>query len=363
GKWRWLLDEAPDGRTRAAAGEIRLGTVDSWLLWKLTAGAEHATDHSNASRTQLFNLDTLEWDPRLAEIFDVPLRLLPEIRDSDSLFGRTAPDCCALPAGTPIHAIMGDSHAALFAHGIRQPGGVKATIGTGSSLMTPTAQRVASSHGLSSTIAWSRSGVAQHALEGNISVSGQAAAFAASMLGLEDSDAVTALAATVEDNGGVVFVPALVGLGAPHWCSSSRGSISGLSLATRPAHIARAVIEAVALQIFDVFTAIEADLGETIPMLSIDGGAARSDFLAQMIADLLDRDVMRPKMADASPIGAALMAIEACGLADHEPSAAPRDRFSPSMPGSQRDAIHEGWAASIKSLLASAGRRSTQVSD
>jgi glycerol kinase len=346
-KIAWLLDTVPDGRTRAAAGELRCGTVDSWLLWNLTGGAVHATDHSNASRTQLFNLDTLGWDPRLAELFDVPLAILPEIRSSDSRFGSVAPGLTALPEGTPVHAMLGDSHAALFGHGLTAPGGIKATIGTGSSLMTATDGRVRSSHGLSGTVAWSRGGAVQHALEGNISVSGQAAAFATALLGLADEAALTDLAQTVPDNGGVVFVPALAGLGAPHWCSDARGQISGMSLGTRPAHIARAAIEAIALQIGDVFAAIEADLGTRFAELLVDGGGTRNALLMQMLADMLGCEVVRPAVAEAGAIGVARMASEALGLAPVARATAATDRFAPALASCARTEIRTGWRDAI----------------
>lgn len=355
-KIAWLLDSIPGARNRAAAGEIKCGTVDSWLLWNLTGGQVHATDHSNASRTQVFNLDTLDWDPELARIFDVPLAILPHIAASDSGFGAVAPGLTALPAGTPIQVLLGDSHAALFAHGIHAPGRVKATIGTGSSLMAATAGRVHSSHGLSSTIAWSRSdGGAQHAIEGNISVSGHAAAFATALLGLADELALTDLAASVESSEGVVFVPALAGLGAPHWQSGARGTISGMTLGTRPAHVARATLEAIALQIGDVLDAIAADLGIDLPELSIDGGAARNALLAQLLADLTGRAIVRPEIAEASALGVARMAAQALGLADAAAPAA-ADRFEPKLVASARDAILSNWRNTVVDVVTRASR-------
>jgi glycerol kinase len=341
GKIAWLLDSLPEARDRAVRGELRCGTIDSWLVWKLTGGAVHATDHSNASRTQLLNLDTLDWDSDLARLFDVPLSILPEIRASDGGFGSLAAGATALPAGIPIQAVLGDSHAALFEHAATGAA-VKATIGTGSSLMATTPARVHSAHGLSSTIAWSRGDRVQHAIEGNISVSGHAAAFAAEMLGLSDGDALTKLATTVDDSGGVVFVPALAGLGAPHWSSDARGSISGLTLASRPAHVARAALEAIALQIGDVFDAIEADLGTHFTDVSVDGGAARNDMLVQLVADLLDRTVLRPHIAEASALGAARLAADALGLRSPG-TPTPTDRFEPNMPASRRHAIRHHW--------------------
>lgn len=202
-KIAWILDSIPAARQRADRGELRAGTIDSWLLWNLTGGAVHATDHSNASRTQLFNTLSLEWDERLGGLFDVPLNIMPRVMLSDSHFGDTTAGATALPAGTPIRAMIGDSHAALFGHGVRAPGTVKATYGTGSSLMTLTPSRMASCHGLSGTIAWSTSAGVAHALEGNISVSGQAAAFMAEILGLKDAAELSALAATVDNTNGV----------------------------------------------------------------------------------------------------------------------------------------------------------------
>ncbi len=348
-KLAWLLDNVPGARTRAVAGDLRCGTIDSWLLWNLTGGAVHATDHSNASRTQLFNLDTLGWDADLAALFDVPLGLLPQVRASDSRFGTVAPGLTALPEGTPIHAMLGDSHAALFGHGVDGPGRVKATIGTGSSLMAATDGRVRSSHGLSTTIAWSRGGAVQYALEGNISVSGHAAAFATTLLGLADEAALTELAGSVPDSGGVVFVPALAGLGAPHWCATARGSISGMTLATRPAHIARATLEAIALQIGDVLAAIDADLGARVPELSIDGGAARNPLLAQSLADLTERRIVRPHIAEAGALGVARLARLAMGQVD-DGGVAAVDSFTPAMAAPERDALWKAWREAVASV-------------
>jgi glycerol kinase len=358
-KIAWLLDSIPGARDRAARGEIRCGTIDSWLLWNLSAGQVHATDHSNASRTQLFNLDMLEWDEALGRIFDVPLDILPRIAPSDSGFGTVAPGLTPLPEGTPVQAMLGDSHAALFAHGIHGPGRVKATIGTGSSLMAATPGRTRSSHGLSSTIAWSRSeGGVQHALEGNISVSGHAVAFATALLGLPDEAAFTRLAGEVEDSGGVVFVPALGGLGAPHWQAGARGMISGMTLATRSAHVARATLEAIALQIGDVLDAIEADLGTALPALSIDGGATRNPLLAQLLADLLVRSIIRPEIAEASALGVARLAAEALGIAVAQTATA-ADEFDPAMPAGQREAIRARWRRAVSAVIAQSEQERT----
>lgn len=355
-KIAWLLDATPGARDRADRGELRCGTIDSWLLWNLTGGAVHATDHSNASRTQLFNLDTLEWDADLARLFDVPLSLLPRVAPSDSVFGTVAPGLTALADNTPIHAMIGDSHAALLAH---SAGGAqtKVTIGTGSSLMTATPQRVRSSHGLSSTIAWSRGGSVQHALEGNISVSGHAASFVTTLLGLADEQALSALAASVGDSGGVVFVPALAGLGAPHWCSDARGAISGLSLGTTPPHVARAALEAIALQICDVVAALDADLDTKLPEVSVDGGAARNDLLMQMLADLSDRAIVRPSITEASALGAARLAREALGVAEAPHDAIQTERFAPAIAPEQRALVVRRWRDAVAGTIRAAANK------
>jgi glycerol kinase len=350
GKLAWLLDHAPDGRARAARGELKAGTVDSWLLWNLTGGARHATDHSNASRTQLMNLGALAWDPEMARLFDIPLEVLPEIRPSDSLFGETAKGATALPAGVPIHAAMGDSHAALYGHGLDGPGRIKATCGTGSSLMTVTKERIWSAHGLSSTIAWSSADGALHALEGNISVSGHTVAFVTKLLGLRDERALTDLALTVPDSGGVALVPALAGLGAPHWRDEARGLVSGMNLGTTPAHLARAALEAVALQIHDVFMAMQADLHGDLPALNVDGGASRNDVLMQLLANLIDRPVIRADAAELSALGAARLAAEGMGIKATPVRPAERT-FEPAMSVDIREATVARWQDALRRAM------------
>lgn len=348
-KIAWILDGVPGARDAASAGQLRAGTVDAWLLWNLTGG-EHATDHSNASRTQLFNTETLAWDPDLARIFDVPISLMPKVRPSDSAFGTLATSVCALTVGTPIHAMIGDSHAALYGHGVREPGTVKATYGTGSSLMTLTTGRIASRSGLSSTIAWSTSGGVAYALEGNISVSGQAVAFIGNLLGIGDPAAVAELAATVPDSNGVVFVPALVGLGAPYWDPDARGIVSGLALGTQPAHLARAAVESVAFQVADVFSAMETDLGTPLARLSADGGAARNDMLMQFQADLIGRPVLRGDLPEVSAAGAAMLA--AAGLGRSAPRVGGHQReFLPAMSEKERTGVLGRWLDGVGRVL------------
>lgn len=344
----WLIENVPAVRTAAERDALRVGTVDAWLLWNFTGRKVHATDHSNASRTQLLNTATLEWDSELLDIFGVPLGALPRLRPSDSHFGDVADGVTALAAGTPVRAMLGDSHAALYGHGVRAPGTVKATYGTGSSLMTLTAERRRSRHGLSSTIAWSTtSSGAAYALEGNISVSGQAAAFMADLLGLGDAAALADLATTVPDSNGVIFVPALVGLGAPHWAPDARGLVTGLALGTRPAHLARAAIEAIAHQVADVFEAMEQDVGGQLAGLSADGGASRNDRLMQFQADVIGRPVTRGDRAEASALGAAMMAAGGLGRA-LIPSAHPTT-FTPQP--IERDAVRARWREAVARTL------------
>ena len=340
----WVMQHVPEAKPLYAAGRLRFGTVDSWLLWKLTGGAIHATDHSNASRTQVFDTEKLEFSPELCGLFAAPLDALPASLPSDSRFGETAHGATALPAGIPILAMMGDSHAALFGHGVRRPGTVKATYGTGSSLMTLTPNRVASSHGLSGTIAWtSKSGTA-YALEGNITVSAQAVAFMAQILGLPNARAVAVLAETVDDTNGVNFVPALAGLGAPYWDDAARGTITGMTHATRPAHLARAAIEAVAHQVADVFEAMESDIGAPLTALRADGGASSNLQLMQIESDFIGRPVLRSKVEEVGALGVAAMAFTHFGVTMPLETEAP-ETFQPKVATVEK---RLNWKTAIK---------------
>ncbi len=349
----WLLDEYPAARERAAAGRLCAGTVNSWLLFNLTGGAVHTTDFGNASRTQLFDIAAGVWDEELCALFGVPAAILPMPMSSDTRFGVTS-GAGGLPAGVPVHAVLGDSHAALFGHAIRSPGEVKATYGTGSSLMAVTEMPVLSKSGLSTTIAWRRGMRTTYALEGNISVSAQAAAWMASFLGLADAAALTALAETVDSDGGVTVVPAFAGLGAPHWNDRARAAISGLSLATSRAEVARATLQAIALQIRDVFAAMERDLGHRLDRLSVDGGATHNDTLMQMQADVLGRPVRRHEIAELSAAGAGVMAGVACGLwteAEGLAILAPHGRiYEPKVPEEARDRIVKRWQQAVRAI-------------
>ncbi len=349
-KIAWIVQNRPEAGALYRVGRLRIGTVDAWLLWNLSGGTRFATDHSNASRTQLFDTENLAWSADLGAIFGAPTDCLPDPLPSDSRFGETAEGVTVLPAGIPIHAMMGDSHAALYGHGVRAPGVVKATYGTGSSLMTLTPDRVASTHGVSGTIAWSDRTGTHHALEGNIFVSAQAAEFMGKLLGIGDARALSDLAQTVDDAGGVSFVPALSGLGAPHWDERATGTVQGMTHATTPAHLARATFEAITLQIVDVFEAMQADIGQPLDALSADGGASANPFLMQLQADLLDRPVDRAEVEEVGALGAAAMAFAA--LETKVEWARAGTRFEPRMPAATRATIRDTWAEAIRHVKA-----------
>lgn len=355
-KMRWLLDHVEDGQRRAERGELCLGTIDSWVLWNLTGGAMHACDLTNASRTQLLDIHTLHWSDELLELFGIPRAALPDVRPSSGDFGRSVA-LGRLPAGVPIMSMIGDSHAALFGQAGFVPGTVKATYGTGSSLMTPTPAPVLSQHGLSTTIAWALDQErVTYALEGNISVSGAVVQWLGEFLGLEHpAEAVAALALQASDSGGVYLVPALVGLGAPYWNDAARGLISGLTRGSTMAHVARAAIEAIAYQVRDVFDVMQAEAGMDLQVLLADGGASRNDSLMQFQADIIGRPVMRSESAEASPLGAAYLAGLATGLwrTTDEIAALPRPRehFKPQMAEAERAARTMGWKTAIARVM------------
>jgi glycerol kinase len=351
-KMRWLLDHLEDGPRRAERGELCLGTIDSWLLWNLTGGTVHACDLTNASRTQLLDIHTLSWSQELLDVFGVPQAALPDVRASSADFGSSV-SIGRLPAGIPIMSMIGDSHAALFGQAGFVPGIVKATYGTGSSLMTPTPAPVLSQHGLSTTVAWAldRERVT-YALEGNIAVTGAAVQWLGELLGLASpAKEVAELAERVDDAGGIYLVPALVGLGAPYWNDAARGLISGLTRGSTAAHLARATIEAIAYQVRDVFDVMQAEAGLDLTMLLADGGASRNDMLMQFQADIIGRPILRSASAEASPLGAAYLAGLAVGIwrAVDEISQLPRprERFEPRMAGSDRAALYTGWQTAV----------------
>ncbi|MGP8185691.1 MAG: FGGY family carbohydrate kinase [Terracidiphilus sp.] len=350
-KWAWVLDRQPELRGAAKNGELHLGTVDAWLLYNLTGGQSHSTDHTNASRTALMSLATLDWDPALLDLFEIPRAALPEVRPSSGNFGV----CRAIAElrGVPIVAMIGDSHAALVGHGCYEPGTVKATYGTGSSLMMLTPGLVAESKQLARTVAWSAADGAHFALEGNIAMSGAAVQWVGEFLGLANPiEDAAALAATVSGSAGLILVPAMVGLGAPHWDSAARGLIAQIERSHTRAHLARAAVDAIAYQVADVLEAMEEAAHVRLPLLLADGGATRNDALMQMQADILDRPVHRSTQQDLSARGAALLAGLALGWwrGLDELAALPADvqPFQPHMDASRREKLRGAWRLAVR---------------
>jgi glycerol kinase len=349
-KIRWVLRNIPDGTTRAADGQLCAGTVDSWLLWNLTGGRVHATDASNASRTQLLNLQTAAWDADLLRTFDIPQACLPEVRPSTGVVGSTAAGG-PWPSGIGVASLIGDSHAALFGHAAFTPGAVKATYGTGSSLMTAIDRPVQSHHGLATTVAWAESFQVRYALEGNITNTGGTVEWLSGFLGLRGADELASLAASVPDSSAVYLVPAFAGLGAPHWDAGARGLVCGLTRGASPAHVARAAIESIAFQIRDVFEAMRQDSGMPHTVLYADGGASRNHLLMQFQSDILDCPVIRSSSPDLSAIGAAWLAGLAVGYwkSHEELEALPRPtaRFEPAMSAGRRGELIGGWVDAL----------------
>jgi glycerol kinase len=343
-KARWLLDHHA-----GSAADICIGTVDSWLIWQLTGGSVHATDRSNAARTQLFDLAQSCWDDTLCRRFGVSVAMLPQVHDSAHVFGTTR-NTGALPDGIPVASAIGDSHAALFAHGAFGIGDGKVTFGTGSSIMTTLAEFVAPPQGITTTIAWSIEGRSTFAFEGNILVSASILPWTADILGLDSVDALLDLATTVEDSLGVSLVPAHVGLGSPHWKSDVRGLISGLSFLSGRPHLARAAAESMAFQVDDVHR-IMAKAGKGIGRLFVDGGPSRNAFLMQLVADCIGHPVIPCTNPEASAVGAAFLAGLSTGfwpdqqaishLARHEAA------LSPAISDAARQAAHRQWRQAI----------------
>ncbi|MFS8055865.1 FGGY-family carbohydrate kinase [Rhizobium sp. BR 317] len=305
-KMKWLLDRAPAGRT------VRIGTVDSWLVHCLTGGRKHVSDASNAARSQLFDLKAQRWSAELCALFGVDKNLLPEVLDSAGQFGTTA-GLPGVPDGTPICAAIGDSHAALFGHGAHKAGDGKVTFGTGSSVMTTLPHFIAPQHGITTTVAWRIAGTPTFAFEGNILVSAASLPWMTEILGLPDVTALVDLAVTAEP-GGPGFVPAFVGLGAPHWNSNARALFSQINFSTTRAQLARAVTDSIALQVHDVVRAMQKQNGGSIGSLYVDGGPSQNRFLMQCVADLLGHAVIQCAAPEASALGAAYLAGLSLGM-------------------------------------------------
>ena len=355
-KIAWLLDRVYDLRARAEQGEVCFGTVDSFLLYKLTGGAVHATDYTNASRTMIYNIRRRKWDGELLEIFDIPSGILPEVRSSAGEFGITV-DLGVLPAGIPIGGIAGDQQAALFGQRCVRAGDIKNTYGTGCFTLFQTGARaVPSAHGLLTTLACGPSGRVSYALEGAVFSAGATVQWLRDGLGIIDTAAETeAWSQAIGDTGGVYFVPAFTGLGAPHWDENARGAIVGLTRGTGRAHLARAALESIAYQSADLVHAMAADAGESVASLRVDGGAVVNDFLMQFQADILDVPVIRPKYVETTALGAGMLAGLATGVWDDADALAdinpPQRTFEPAMSQDRREALLAGWHKAVERTL------------
>ncbi len=312
-KIKWILDNVPGARERAEAGKLRFGTVDSWLVWQLTKGEVHITDVTNASRTMLFNINTLQWDKEMLDLLGIPASMLPEVKSSSEIYGRTKTTIFAHEV--PIAGIAGDQQAALFGQMCTVPGSVKNTYGTGCFLLMNTGTKpILSKNKLLTTIAWKIGDTVNYALEGSIFVGGSVVQWLRDGLGIiRSSSEIEALAASVPDNGGVYFVPALTGMGAPYWDQDARGTICGLTRGATAAHIARAALEGIAFQTMDIVSAMEKDAGVKLSELKVDGGASRNNLLMQFQADVLGASVIRPKVTETTAMGAAYLAGLAVG--------------------------------------------------
>jgi glycerol kinase len=348
-KISWILENVPGARRDAEAGKLAFGTVDSWLLWILT-GRVHATDASNASRTMLFNIHTGDWDRELLDLFRVPLSMMPAVRSSSEVYGEVS--AVKELEKIPLAGIAGDQQAALFGQRCTSPGLTKNTYGTGCFMLQNTGRRaVPSSNRLVTTVAWKIGGATEYALEGSVFVGGAVVQWLRDGLGLiQRSEEVETLAKSVPDNGGVFFVPAFVGLGAPHWDSYARGSIFGLTRGTTAGHLARAAVESIAYQVADLLDAMRLDSGASVPELRVDGGAAANDSLMQFQSDLLGAPVVRPAVTETTALGAAYLA----GLAVDfwkgglEASATTKERrFDPQMPASQARVLRNRWNEAV----------------
>ena len=345
----WLLENVPGARERANRGELAFGTVDSWLIWKLTGGARHVTDITNASRTMLFNLYTGQWDDELLDLLNVPKSLLPQVVGSSEVCGKSS----GVLAGIPIAGIAGDQQAALFGQMCMQPGMVKCTYGTGSFMLLNTGEKpVASRNKLLTTVAWKIDGRTSYALEGSVFIAGAVVQWLRDELQIIRSAAeIEELASSVPDTAGVYFVPAFSGLGAPHWDQYARGTIGGLTRGANRAHIARAALEGIAFQIADIIDAMETDSGVPLKELRVDGGAARNNLLMQIQADLLGVPVTRPSNPETTVLGATYLAGLAVGFWPDQETIAKQwqadRRFIPAIDETERRARHAGWSQAL----------------
>ena len=354
-KIRWILNHVPGAREKAERGELRFGTVDSWLVWNLTGGKVHVTDVSNASRTMLFNINTLKWDETLLKLLDIPSSMMPKVCSSSEVYGNTS--LAELGSQRAISGIAGDQQSALFGQMCTAPGSVKNTYGTGCFLLMNTGEQpIMSKNSLLTTIAWKIGNTVNYALEGSIFVGGSVVQWLRDGLGIiKSSSEVEALAATVPDNGGVYFVPALTGMGAPYWDQYARGSIYGITRGTTAAHIARAALEGIAFQTMDIVRAMEKDAGISLTELKVDGGASLDNLLMQFQSDILGTPVIRPKVTETTAKGASYLAGLAVGywksLDDIRQQWQADCTFSPKASAENVAKLHAGWQDAIRRTI------------
>ena len=358
-KLRWMLERVPRAAERARRGELCFGTIDSWLLWKLTGGAVHATDPTNASRTLLYDIHKRDWDDGLCELLEVPRAVLPNVRPSGGVFGETAADVLGAPV--PVAGIAGDQQSALYGQGCVDPGMAKNTYGTGCFLLLNTGEKaVASRSGLLTTVACDARGGPAYALEGSVFIAGAAIQWLRDGLGLLRKAAESeALARSVDSTLGVYLVPAFVGLGAPYWDAEARGAVTGLTRGVTRAHLVRAALEAMAFQTRDVVDAMAADAGAALRDLRVDGGAAANGFLMQFQADVLGVPVERPKLVETTALGAAFLAGITTGFwrssAELARARKTDRRFTPKMKAAKRDELYRGWQDAVARVRSQAG--------
>jgi len=355
-KLKWILDHLPGAREKAVKGELAFGTIDSWLTWKLTNGDVHVTDVSNASRTMLFNIHSLQWDEELLRIFDIPPAILPSVKPSSKIYGVTGqiiPD-----SRIPVAGIAGDQQAALFGQLCTQPGMVKNTYGTGCFMLMNTGEKaITSKNNLLTTIAWQINDKTEYALEGSVFIAGAVVQWLRDELKIIRKSAdVEKLAAQVKDTDGVYLVPAFAGLGAPHWNQYARGAIFGLTRGSNNAHIAKAALESIAYQTYDVLKAMEADSGIQIRELRVDGGATVNSALMQFQSDILNCKVVRPKITETTALGAAYLAGLAVGFWKNVEEIQQQwqidQSFDPAMESEKRNQLVNGWQRAVKASIA-----------
>ncbi|ATP58206.1 glycerol kinase [Pedobacter ginsengisoli] len=354
-KIRWILDNVPGAREKAEAGEIAFGTIDTWLIWKLTDGRVHVTDVTNASRTMIYNIHSLDWDQELLDLFNIPRSILPEVKSSSEVYGETTGN--VLAAKIPIAGIAGDQQAALFGQMCTELGMVKNTYGTGCFMLMNIGDKpIVSQNNLVTTIAWKINGKVQYALEGSIFIGGAVVQWLRDGLGLIATSAdVEELALRETDTGGVYLVPAFAGLGAPHWNQDARGTITGITRGTNASHLARAAIESIAFQTMEVLKAMEADSGLRIKELRVDGGATANDILMQFQADVLETTVIRPQVTEVTALGAAYLAGLAVGYWASMDDISGQWKIDKSFKAGEAKNIEErikGWNRAVKAAKA-----------